>query len=359
MAQRNDFIVKRSISAISTATISGTSQSTSTVTGALIVAGGVGIGGDVYVGGSIVAQQLIYEYTTVTTTSTVTGDVIETTNGTESTSTTTGAVIVSGGAGFGKNIYSGGYISAVSGFYIGSTQLINEVGVWVGSKDGLSGDSGQRGFSGYSGISGFSGARGLIGATGASGISGFSGYSGISGTSGVSGFSGYSGISGTNGVSGFSGYSGISGTSGYSGVNVAINNDTISNITVYPMMSSETTGNLNTATISTTKIYFNPSTGILSVTDLNSLSDLAFKTNVEPVSRSLEILQELNPVKFTWVDNKKTSYGVIAQELETILPELVHTTNGIKSVSYQPLIAFLISAVQQLQRQINELRSNK
>ena len=329
MAQRNDFIVKRSISAISTATISGTSQSTSTVTGALIVAGGVGIGGDVYVGGSIVAQQLIYEYTTVTTTSTVTGDVIETTNGTESTSTTTGAVIVSGGAGFGKNIYSGGYISAVSGFYIGSTQLINEVGVWVGSKDGLSGDSGQRGFSGYSGISGFSGARGLIGATGASGISGFSGYSGIS------------------------------GTSGYSGVNVAINNDTISNITVYPMMSSETTGNLNTATISTTKIYFNPSTGILSVTDLNSLSDLAFKTNVEPVSRSLEILQELNPVKFTWVDNKKTSYGVIAQELETILPELVHTTNGIKSVSYQPLIAFLISAVQQLQRQINELRSNK
>jgi hypothetical protein len=124
-------------------------------------------------------------------------------------------------------------------------------------------------------------------------------------------------------------------------------------------MSTITSGILSTATITTTKMYFNPSTGILSVTDLNSLSDLAYKTDIEPVSKSLEIINELNPVKFTWTDNKKTSYGVVAQELEKVLPELVHTNNGVKSVSYQPLIAFLISAVQQLQIQINELKRSK
>lgn len=337
MSQRNDFIVKRALTALTSATISGTTPSISTTTGALVVAGGVGIGGDVYVSGNVVAQQLIYEYTTVTTTATVTGDVIQTTNTTESTSTTTGALIVDGGAGVGKNIHAGGYVSAESGFYIGSTQLVTAAGVWVGSKDGLSGSSGYSGYSGYSGSSGYSGARGLLGATGASGISGISGYSGIPGSFAGKGDSGYSGLNGKTVL--------ISSSS--------------EDITMYPMMTAETTGALSTASISTTKIYFNPSTGILSVTDLNSLSDASFKTDVEPVSESLDILSKLNPVKFTWLENKKTSYGVIAQELEKVLPELVHTNNGIKSVSYQPLIAFLISAVQQLQQQINSLTHSK
>jgi hypothetical protein len=85
-----------------------TTESTSTTTGALVISGGVGIGGNLYIAGEIVAQKLTIEYTTVTTTYVVTDDVITTTNPTQSTSTYTGALIVTGGVGIGGNTYIGG-----------------------------------------------------------------------------------------------------------------------------------------------------------------------------------------------------------------------------------------------------------
>lgn len=84
----------------------------STITGALIVDGGVGIGGNLYVGGEIVAQKLTIEYTTVTNVSIETDDVITSTNSTDSSSTITGALIIAGGAGIGGNLYVGGEIVA-------------------------------------------------------------------------------------------------------------------------------------------------------------------------------------------------------------------------------------------------------
>jgi cytoskeletal protein CcmA (bactofilin family) len=89
-------------------TVTNTTISNSTSTGALRVFGGVGIGGNLYVGGDIVAQKLTIEYTTVTTTLVETDDVIITNNTTNATSTQTGALIVAGGAGFGGDVYIGG-----------------------------------------------------------------------------------------------------------------------------------------------------------------------------------------------------------------------------------------------------------
>jgi len=92
-------------------TVPGTTNASSTVTGALQVAGGVGIGGNLYVGGDIVANKLTIEYTTVTTTLVKTDDVIQTTNTTAASSTTTGALQIAGGAGIGGALYVGGGVS--------------------------------------------------------------------------------------------------------------------------------------------------------------------------------------------------------------------------------------------------------
>jgi hypothetical protein len=94
----------------STLTLAGTTAATSTNTGALQVEGGVGIGGNLYVGGEIVAQKLTIEFTTVTTTLVTTDDVIRTTNNTNATSTITGALQITGGAGIGRDLYVGGNI---------------------------------------------------------------------------------------------------------------------------------------------------------------------------------------------------------------------------------------------------------
>jgi len=95
---------------INTSNVSITSptNSTGTTTGALVVTGGVGIGGNLYVSGKIVAQELNIQLTTVTTTVVVTDDIISTYNTTNSTSTNSGALQVAGGAGIGGNIYVGG-----------------------------------------------------------------------------------------------------------------------------------------------------------------------------------------------------------------------------------------------------------
>lgn len=91
-------------------TVTNTTPSSSTATGALQVAGGVGVGGNLYVGGEIVASKLTIQYTTVTTTLVETDDIIRTSNNTEASSTNSGALQVSGGAGFGGNIHAGGTI---------------------------------------------------------------------------------------------------------------------------------------------------------------------------------------------------------------------------------------------------------
>ena len=86
-------------------------ESSSTTTGALTVVGGAGITGNVNIGGTlyvskIVSQELDIQYTTVTTTIVETDDVIITFNTSSSTSTTTGALVVAGGVGIQGDIYS-------------------------------------------------------------------------------------------------------------------------------------------------------------------------------------------------------------------------------------------------------------
>lgn len=91
----------------------------------------------------------------------------------------------------------------------------------------------------------------------------------------------------------------------------------------------------------------------ITATDFNSLSDATFKKNITQIDNSFDILSKLNPVVFNWKANDNLSYGLIAQELERIMPELVNTTNGQKTVQYIPLIALLIDAVNKLKKQID------
>lgn len=90
--------------------------------------------------------------------------------------------------------------------------------------------------------------------------------------------------------------------------------------------------------------------------DFNSTSDLLLKKDIHHIDNSLDILSQLRGVEFTWIKNDKKSYGVIAQELETVLPELV-STNEHKSVNYNGLIGVLIQAVNDLHIEVKILKN--
>ena len=104
-------------------------------------------------------------------------------------------------------------------------------------------------------------------------------------------------------------------------------------------------------------MYFVPATGTLSATTFNSLSDSGYKTDISKINNSIDILKQIDGVSFKWKDTGYKSYGVIAQEVEKILPEIVDINNNVKSVNYQALIGFLIEAVKDLSEKVEKLEN--
>ncbi len=86
-------------------------------------------------------------------------------------------------------------------------------------------------------------------------------------------------------------------------------------------------------------------------------SDRALKTNIQPLTNSLDKVLQLNGVSFNWKSTGEKSIGLIAQDVEKILPELVSGTEGSKGIVYGNIVALLIEAVKEQQKQIDELKS--
>ena len=121
-------------------------------------------------------------------------------------------------------------------------------------------------------------------------------------------------------------------------------------------------GTLTTANVDSTLLY-NPSTGTLTTTkvtavNLNFSSDSRLKDNVRTLVNSSDIVSKLRGVSFNWKDPGEAAYGVIAQELQEVVPQLVDTNeNGDLTVQYLGLIAFLIESNKQLLDRVDALES--
>jgi predicted acyltransferase (DUF342 family) len=143
--------------------------------------------------------------------------------------------------------------------------------------------------------------------------------------------------------------------SGLTGIGATVADDTTTNQVFYPLLTQTTSGIVTSTKLSTTKLTFNPSTGTLTVVDLNSTSDVNLKENIKTIENSLKTVNSLRGVSFDWRETGESSYGVIAQELEEILPELV-SQGETKSVNYNGLIGVLIEAVKELSNELKELK---
>ena len=115
------------------------------------------------------------------------------------------------------------------------------------------------------------------------------------------------------------------------------------------------TGIVTSTSVSTGNVV---SSGIVTAQDFNSLSDINYKTNVETVENALVIVGSLRGVSFDWKESGTGSYGVIAQELQEVLPELVHGDNP-KTVNYNGIIGVLIEAIKELKVEVEELKKTK
>lgn len=105
--------------------------------------------------------------------------------------------------------------------------------------------------------------------------------------------------------------------------------------------------------------------------DITAFSDVRKKTNIIYITSSMDIITELQGVRYNWKKGKegptpnkrfiqnedKVRIGLIAQEVEKILPEVVFTDDaGYKSINYANIVAVLIEGAKEQQNQINDLK---
>lgn len=103
---------------------------------------------------------------------------------------------------------------------------------------------------------------------------------------------------------------------------------------------------------------------------LQVTSDLTLKTNINDFQSGLDVVSQLRPVSYNYINEPtgrsvpseymgtNTEVGLIAQELEEVLPALVYTdSDGIKYIDYIALIPVLIDAIQSLQAEVEQLKA--
>jgi len=95
--------------------------------------------------------------------------------------------------------------------------------------------------------------------------------------------------------------------------------------------------------------------------DVTAFSDVILKDNIDTIDNALERVQGMRGVFFNRKDNDVTRQtGVIAQEVEKVLPEVVRETKDekkIKSVAYGNMVGVLIEAIKELNAKVEELQN--
>ena len=137
---------------------------------------------------------------------------------------------------------------------------------------------------------------------------------------------------------------------------ISITDDAATATALYPTFTSATSGSISGTSITSTKLTFVPSTGTLSATIVTATSDEKLKENISTIINAVNTVKQIRGVEYDWKDNGQHSMGVVAQELEKVLPYLVHEGENGKSVMYSNMIGLLIEAIKEQQIQIDDLK---
>ena len=111
---------------------------------------------------------------------------------------------------------------------------------------------------------------------------------------------------------------------------------------------------------STTPVVRVSTAGQITAQSVATTSDRSLKTNVCTLNagQATPLLQQLQPVRFTWKSTGQSAYGFIAQDVERVEPQLVEEHDGLRSIKMLELVPLLVAEVQDLRRQVQGLRAS-
>jgi hypothetical protein len=165
-----------------------------------------------------------------------------------------------------------------------------------------------------------------------------------------------SGITFSHSVTGSAGSVANTGIVGL--VGPRLSDETASSDTRYITFTSQTSGVLTVANTSSSKLTYVPSTGTLSSTVMTSTSDINQKINIVEIADALNTIMQLKGVEYNWKDTGDKGMGLIAQDVEKIIPYLVSENENGKSIMYQNMVGLLIEAIKELKREIDSLKGD-
>jgi hypothetical protein len=182
--------------------------------------------------------------------------------------------------------------------------------------------------------------------TGPTGNTGFTGVTGPAGSTGATGFTGP--ISVTTGPTGSTGSTGSTGFTGSTGPGVSQDVSTAGYI-----MYANGTANVITGD---SQLTYAVATGILTAKDFTATSDVRIKTDIATILNAPHIIESLRGVYYMRMGDPSRKIGLIAQEVETVLPEVV--VNGdLKSVAYGNIVALLIEGFKDLSTRLSNVET--
>jgi len=280
-------------------------------------------------------------------------------------------------------------ITGTGGLSIEGSTVIDSSGVWQGSSAGI------QGIQGITGSNGSNGTQGIQGITG-SGTQGIQGITGSNGSNGTQGIQGIQGITGSNGSSGTQGVQGIQGAGGLTTTDA----DTLDTLNSTQFLRSDAADQKTSGTLrfddnvilslgtgddaeffcdgtdfyldlnseignfivrdgTTTRFTFDDAGDFTATGNVTAYSDITLKKNIEVIPNALDKVSQIRGVTFDRIDIEGESQtGVIAQEIEKVLPEAVRTNDdGVKSVAYGNLVGLLVESIKELKQEISELKS--
>ena len=136
---------------------------------------------------------------------------------------------------------------------------------------------------------------------------------------------------------------------------------------VYTIGHDDGTGRfvIGTTNVDTPKVTFDTSGNVYAAADVIAYasSDKKLKDNIVNIKNPLDKISKLNGIEFDWNNNQDVydghDIGVIAQEVEEVLPEIVETRDdGYKAVKYEKIVPLLIEAIKEQQEEIELLKAN-
>jgi hypothetical protein len=143
----------------------------------------------------------------------------------------------------------------------------------------------------------------------------------------------------------------ISGVSFNGTADITLDNSNITNGAGYTTYTSnQATNNNSNVTFGTIDCSSLTATG-----NVTAFSDATLKTDIHTINEALGIVGKLRGVTYKWLSNGEADIGVIAQEVQEVVPEVVkETLDGLKTVDYGRLVSVLINAVNELNEKLDK-----